>query len=312
MSWLAPFAQAWLVAVCAGLGLPLGALALLMIHQLTGGRWGEEAGPALRRIARLLPLMLLCGLPLIAAIELLMPFLTQDPATLPERVTGKLNYLQPAWIIFRTLVVAGLWLVALATYSRSRRWAVWGLIFYMLGLLVFTTDWMQALEPTYYSTIYPVVVAGAQIQGALALAILMLPRGVNGGSLGKILIGTIVSWSYFAAMQWLITWMGDLPPEAAWYKARTADWWGAVLILMALLFAIVPFFALLRSRVRGDLPALHQVAWVVLAGYAVETIWRIAPAFPANGLVALALLVMAGILWVALGRRRGRAEAAHV
>ena len=30
-----------------------------MIHKLTGGLWGEEARPVLRRIAGLLPLMLL-------------------------------------------------------------------------------------------------------------------------------------------------------------------------------------------------------------------------------------------------------------
>jgi hypothetical protein len=310
MSWLIPFAQAWLVAVCAGLGLPLGALALLMIHQLTGGLWGEEARPALKRIARLLPLMLLLGLPLIGAVELLMPFLHQPPETLPERVTAKLAYLQPAWIIVRTLVVAGLWLAMLATWARSRRWAAWGLIFYMLGLLVFTTDWMQALEPTYYSTIYPVVVAGAQIQGALALAILMLPRDIK-GDFGKILIGTILCWAYFVAMQWLITWMGDLPPEAAWYKARTADWWGAVLIVMCLSSAIVPFLALLRERVRSDLGQVRKVSAMLLVGYALESVWRIAPAFPATGLTALAVLVMTGIFWVAL-RGRLRTEAAHV
>jgi hypothetical protein len=112
-------------------------------------------------------------------------------------------------------------------------------------------------------------------------------------------------------MQWLITWMGDLPPEAAWYKARTADWWGAVLILMCLSFAIVPFFALLRSRVRGDLGELRKVSWVLLFGYGLESVWRIAPAFAANGLVVLALLVMIGIFRVALGRRMKR-EAAHV
>jgi hypothetical protein len=310
MNWLAPVAQAWLVAVTAGVGLPLGALALLMIHKLTGGLWGEEAGPALRRVAGLLPVMLLCGLPLIAAIDLLLPFLTQAPQTLPERVTGKLAYLQPAAIILRTLVVAGLWLVALATYRRSRRWAVWGLVFYMLGLLVFSTDWMQALEPTYYSTIYPVMVAGAQIQGALALAILMLPRDIK-GDFGKILLATILSWSYFAGMQWLITWMGNLPPEASWYKTRTADWWGAVLILMLLLFAIVPFFSLLRPRVRGDLGQVRLVAWLLLAGYVLETVWRIAPAFAPDGLVAVALIIMSGVFWVALGRRTGL-EPSHV
>ena len=36
----APFAFAWLAALTAWLGWPLGCLALLLIHALTGGRWG--------------------------------------------------------------------------------------------------------------------------------------------------------------------------------------------------------------------------------------------------------------------------------
>jgi len=107
MSWLAPLAQAWLVAITAGVGLPLGALALSMIHKLTGGLWGEEARPLLRRVAGRLPLMLLLGLPLIVAIDLLLPFVMQAPDTLPPRVAAKLGYLQPVWIIARTIVVGG-------------------------------------------------------------------------------------------------------------------------------------------------------------------------------------------------------------
>lgn len=277
MSWLTPIAQAWLVAVMTGIGLPLGALAILMIHKLTGGLWGEEARPALERIAGTLPLLLLCGLPLLAAIPLLLPFVAQPAAELPARVASKLGYLQPAWIIVRTLVVAGAWLVVWRTHDRSRRSAVLGLIAYMLGLLVFTTDWMQALDPSYYSTIYPVIVAGAQILGAFALTILLIPVDVK-GDFGKLLLAALLSWAYFAAMQWLISWMGDLPDEAEWYLRRLNGAWPVLLILMIVLFAVVPFFALLPASVRTTLPKLRLVAGLVLAGYVAESLWRMGPA----------------------------------
>lgn len=270
-------AQAWLVAVTTGLGLPLGALAILMMHRLTGGVWGEEAKPALERIAGFLPLLLLCGLPLIAGITLILPFLDRPVAELPDRVIAKLNYLQPTWIMMRTLVVAGVWLVIWQTHDRSRRAAVLGLIGYMLSLMVFTTDWMQALDPSYYSTIYPVEVAGAQILGAFALAILMIPIDVK-GDFGKILLSALLSWAYFAAMQWLISWMGDLPDEAEWYLRRLNGGWPVLLALTVALFAVVPFFALLPERMRVVLPKLRIVAGIVLAGYVAESLWRMGPA----------------------------------
>ncbi|HVY43886.1 MAG TPA: hypothetical protein VG966_12700 [Hyphomicrobiaceae bacterium] len=248
-----------------------------MMHKLTGGLWGQEAQPALRRIAGLLPLMLLCWLPLIGAIALLLPFLDRPVAELPERVAAKLGYLQPTWIIVRTLVVAGLFLLIWRTYDRSRRASVLGLIGYMIGLTVFTTDWMQALDPSYYSTIYPVEVAGAQILGAFALVVLLVPVDAK-GDFGKILLAALLSWAYFAAMQWLISWMGDLPDEAEWYLRRLNGVWPVPLVLMLGLFAVVPFFALLPQRVRGSLPNLRIVAGIILVGYAAESLWRIGPA----------------------------------
>jgi hypothetical protein len=301
MTWLTPIAEAWLVAINAGIGLPLGAMALLMIHTLTGGVWGDDARPALRSIAGLLPLILVLGLPLLATLNLLLPFLAEAPGDLPDRVVGKLAYLQPPWIIARTVVVAALWLVMWRTGERSRRWAVSGLILYLLGLTVFTTDWGQALDPSYYSTMYPVEVAGAQILGALGLLVLLAGQDSK-SDFGKLLLAAILAWGYFAAMQWLISWMGNLPDEAAYYLKRTAGWWGAVLVVACLLFAILPFFTLLLQRVRTELPQLRKVGWMVLAGYVLETAWRLAPAFDPSPLVVLALLALGYALYALLRR----------
>ena len=105
-------ARAWLVATTTLMGLPLGAMVLLMLFVLTGGRWGAAARPALTAMAMTLPAMLLLFLPLLGAIPALLPFVAATPDTLPERVVGKLTYLAPGWIVLRTLVVFALWLVS--------------------------------------------------------------------------------------------------------------------------------------------------------------------------------------------------------
>jgi hypothetical protein len=255
--------------------------------------------------------MLALGLPLLAGIDLLLPFLLQAPGALPPRAAAKLAYLQPAWIIVRTVVVAVLWLAAWVLYDRSRAWSVIGLALYMIGLTVFSTDWMQALDPTYYSTIYPVEVAGVQILGALALALTMVPVDAK-GDFGKLLLSALLSWAYFAAMQWVISWMGNLPDDALWYNARSDGWWGALLVIMLMLIAIVPFFALLRRDVRQSLGRLRAVSGLVVAGYVLESVWRLAPAFSPNPLLVPALLIV-GVLfyWILIGRAR-RLEARHV
>jgi hypothetical protein len=265
----------------------------------------------LRPIAALLPLMLVLGLPLLASITLLLPFLAQDPASLPERVANKLGYLQPSWIVLRTFAVGAAWLIAGFIEGRGRGAAVAGLILYMLGLMIFTTDWGQALDPGYYSTIYPIEVTGAQILGALALATVLVPRDAK-GDFGKLLLAVIVSWGYFAAMQWLISWVGNLPDEAAWYLEHTAGWWGALLVLTVALFAIVPFFALLRESVRKSLAQMRPIAWMIVAGYVLDTVWRLAPAFPPDPLIVVALLLIGGVFWLWLRRQRPATEPQHV
>jgi hypothetical protein len=103
-------------------------------------------------------------------------------------------------------------------------------------------------------------------------------------------------------MQWLIGWMGDLPDEAEYYLKRTDGWWGALLIIACLLFAIVPFFVLLREKLRARLGELRNVAWMILAGYVLETIWRLAPAFTPNPLIVISVMLIGWIAWLILRR----------
>ena len=324
-------AQSWHGAASTLLGLPLGALLLLMIHRLTGGRWGEAAGPAMTALAAMLPLMLLIEAPVLLAVETLMPFVSAAPDALPDRVALKLGYLQPVWMIVRALVVAAMWLAAFALMGLSRLppmlgpkpGAILGLVLYMVALTLFTTDWMQALEPEFTSTIYPMLVAGAQMLGALAATTLVMlgfsafkarpggmPEGAPSGDFGKLMLAGVLTWVYLAYMQWIIIWMGDLPTEAVWYLKRLEGGWLVLFWAMALLFAVIPFFALLVGAVRRQARWLGPVAGTLLAGYLCEGVWRVAPAFPADAahllLLPASLLAQGSLLMILVRSRFAR------
>ena len=61
----AAFLRAWLVAALTGIALPLGAMAVLMTHNLTGGQWGEPVRAPLKAVVATLPLMLVAFVPLL-------------------------------------------------------------------------------------------------------------------------------------------------------------------------------------------------------------------------------------------------------
>ena len=60
LGWLlepSVFPHAWLAALSAWIGWPLGCLALLLVHVLTGGRWGDAIRPQLIAGIGTLPLL---------------------------------------------------------------------------------------------------------------------------------------------------------------------------------------------------------------------------------------------------------------
>ena len=56
--------QGWLIAFVFVSGIPIGSLVLLLVHRLTGGRWGEALAPVLMPAAAVMPLVALAFVPL--------------------------------------------------------------------------------------------------------------------------------------------------------------------------------------------------------------------------------------------------------
>ncbi len=88
-AWLPSYLFVWLFV----LGLSLGSLAWVGVHNLTGGEWGEAAGPFLQAALRLFPVCALLGLPLLLAPAQLLPWMSTSAAPDAEPGAGQHWYL---------------------------------------------------------------------------------------------------------------------------------------------------------------------------------------------------------------------------
>jgi hypothetical protein len=321
---MSAFVPAWLTATVFFLGLSLGALYVMAIGDLSGGRWSDALRPALTAVASALPVSALAMVVPLAGWRAVLPWTTLPAAALPEAAGGKLAYFDPAFLGLRTIACLAIWLALtwwmlrpLPPERRTQR-AVVALILLTVTMLPFATDWMIAPDPQFYSTIYPILESSGEIAGAFALAYLVAwgmgsfrndaepEHGMLlSEDIANLLFGFILLWLYMSFMQWLIVWSGDLPDEIGWYLVRGRGAWPAVLVVMVALHLVLPTAALLSSSVKRAPRSVAIVAVAVLAGHLLDVIWRLAPSH-GGGLVAAAFTIVSfvtvGAAWAAAAR----------
>ncbi|MBZ9797276.1 hypothetical protein [Mesorhizobium sp. ES1-4] len=303
-------------------------MTILMVHGLTGGRWGFALRPTLRAMVATLPIALLLFLPVLPRLDLVFSWVGADPATLPEVVRQKLAYLNVPFFVGRFLVCALAWLVlgwlvvgwtAPESDGSSRGTATGyaiGLIVHGLAVTVLAIDWMLSIEPEFTSTIYAMLEAAAEVVGACALALVALaanraietkPGGEEDVALGEdvanMLFGFMLMWTYLSFMQWLVVWAGDLPEEIHWYVLRGQDGWQYLLWLLIALQFVLPFVAFLMRSVKRSHRGLLGLGAVVLAGHFLDVVWRVRPSLSAAGARMswpdMAAFAGAGAVWCA-------------
>lgn len=300
--------RGWLAAFAFWVGLPLGALMLLLAHDLTGGRWGRAARAPLRAAATTMPLLALCLLPILFALPQIYPWARPEEAA----DLKNLFYLNAPFFIGRALVFVALWSVlALVAAWRAPAvpapLAVVGLILLALTATLAAFDWTMSIEPDWGSSVYGMMVISGHLLAALALA--TLAAVVTGSAaeagrrmdLGSLLIAGILLWFYLSFMQFLIIWEEDLPKEIAWYIPRLAGGWGWVAVLGAFGQGALPFFALIWWPVKRSRLGLEAVCVLLLASHLLESWWLVLPGTRGGWtwFAPAATLAMGG-LWSAL------------
>ena len=283
------------------MGLTLGCFPVLMIYHLVGGSWGAPIRKFLEAGMSTLPLMAGLLVPLLFGLGYLYKWAQPAALETDPILQRKELYLNLPAFLSRMIVFFAIWEILaflLLRWSRRqintddpgptialRRISGPGLVFFGLATSFAYVDWVMALEPDWYSSIFPVIILMGQILAALAFAIILLsatdsnkattPDQFN--QLGDLLLAFVMLWAYMSFAQIIIIYAGNLPHEIVWYLHRMRGGWLVVSWVLALFAFTVPFLLLLFRQVKRAQSWLCSLAVCLLVVQALCVFWYVAP-----------------------------------
>lgn len=297
----ADFFRAYLVAYLFWAGIGVGSLGLLLMHDLTGGRWGQAAAPVLESASLTLPWMALLFLPVLLGAKHVYPWWAPSSSA---HFNGA--YLNKTFFVLRAALYFALWSAA----ARRRRgggawWAGPALVAHVLAITFASIDWAESIEAPWSSTVWGFLWVCGFGLAAFCLCVLVSWRLADGRplppqyghDLGNLLLTFVMLWAYMSFVQWLVIWSGDLPDEIRWYVARAGRGWRWMAAALAALGFFGPFYALLMRGIKRDIRRLAAVAAVLAAMRVVDVVWLVGFA---PGLLSLLVFAAVGAVWLAL------------
>lgn len=326
------FFHAYLFAYLFWLGIALGSMGLLMMHHLTGGAWGFVIRRLLEAAAMTLPLLAVLFLPILFGLHDLFRWTHPDVMAADPVLQHKSHFfLNVPWFVGRAVLYFAVWIILAVTL---RRWSLeqdrtgdpaitarfqhlcgLGLLLYVLMMSLAAIDWVMALEPTWFSTIFGLILICGQ--GLVAFAFVIPVAVLLAGwkhltdrispeafrDLGGLMLAFVVLWTYMAFSQYLIIWSGNLADEATWYLPRREGGWPWIALFLILFHFFVPFVLLLFGHIKRNYRTLAIVALLLLLVHLVDAYWLVAPTFTRTGLhvtwMDILMPVALGGLWLA-------------
>ena len=299
----AQFYKSYLLAYIFVLGIPIGSLALLMIHHLSGGRWSLVLRRTFEASSRTLPLMALLFVPIIFGIHELYEWSHLDVVAADPILRHKQPWLNQTGFIVRAVVYFLIW-TAMATVLA--RWSaqqdtqefpldrfnkVSGPGVLVLGLTVTfaSVDWVMSLDPHWFSTLFGLWFLVGMALTALAFSIVVASLLHNNSHMAKALstdrfhdYGTlmyafIMLWAYLSYSQFLIIWSANLPEEIPYYLRRFGNGWQSITLVIVAGHFVLPWLLLLFRSTKRMTGRLVAVASFMLVMRFLDVFWLIAP-----------------------------------
>ncbi len=215
-------------------------------------------------------------------------------------------WLTPKFWIMRAVIIMVLWILfAKRIVSVSRKQDITGdknlttsnvrvsalfLVVFGLSFSVASWDWIMALDPMWFSTIWATYHFSGLFQATLAVIVIfsLLLRRNRGPlektftdehlhDLGKLMLGFSCFWMYIWFCQYMLIWYSNIPEETAYFIPRTHTSWGPVMILNITLNWGIPFLVLLPRPAKRSSSIMMKVACVVLIGRWVDLYTMVFP-----------------------------------
>ena len=303
------FFRSWLISYMLFLGIALGSMALMMVQHLSGGQWG-----VFRRIfeasSRTLPLLTVLFLPLLLGLTRLYPWANPELVAKDEVLHHRALYLNTTFWIVRAAIYFGGWLLLSATLNRLsrkqdtgdvavnrtiQRVCGAGVVFYGLSVTWAGIDWLMALDPHWYSSLFGVLMMGGQGLSALSFTVVVatllyrsapmntLLKPSHFHDLGKLSLAFVMLWAYFNFSQFLLTYAANLVEEIPYMVTRTHNGWQYLAVFLITFHFAVPFSLLLsRDLKRTSRRLVYVSLWILFARY-VDIFMMVSPQFAPTG-----------------------------
>ena len=323
------FHRSYLLAYMCCLAIPLGCLALVMMHHLTGGGWGFIIRRILEAGTRTIWLMAILYLPMLVGLSRIYGWARPDAASIAV-YQQKHFYLNVPFFMVRSVIYFALWL-GLAWLLN--KWSAQqdepgnpsaekklegisgpGLVLWGIAVTFSAVDLVMSLEPTWFSSIYGMMIMIVYALSAMAFVIFIARRLTDReplvqlataqrfNDLGNFLLTFVMLWAYLSFSQFLIIWSGNMPEEISWYMTRARGSWGALALILIIFHFAIPFVLLLSRDIKRGPRALSGVAAALVVLTLVDIFWLVVPAFEPSGLRPhwsnFSLLAGFGGLWL--------------
>jgi hypothetical protein len=285
----------------------LGALIFIQIVDTGHVVWVIPLRRAMEAISSTLPIYLLLFLPIAFGHRRLHPWIFQNASggTLQPHYEHARQWLEPVFFVIRAYIYLSAWtfvsvLLRRASVRQDRtadplwtlRQRAWGAA--MIPVIAFTLtfaafDWFMALVPGFASDLYGVYFFAGGFVAALGLGAVLLwaclraeilPKEVGPShvsAVGRVLLTSVILWSYIAAVSLILIWVGNLPREASFYIARVQGGWAVFSWLLLLGHFLAPFLVLLVREWKRHPSALAVIgAWMTVL-HALDVYWLVIP-----------------------------------
>ena len=327
----------WIIWFLYLLTAGLGCLFIVALEHVVGAKWSTPLRRIPERLSGLTIIMIPAALLALLSLPVLYPW-THPDSQLNPMIAGKAGWLNIPFFSLRVVACLVLWALSYWIFvSRSirqdrhgdpgytvrvRRFAPLFMAILGITLTIVAFDWISSLDPLWYSDIFGVYLfAGTFLAGLAVTALAVLYLRKRGRlaeikpdhlyNLGGFLFAFIVFWSYIGFAQYLLMWYANIPEEVLWYKERLSGGWGVILLVMALLHFLVPFFILMARNAKSDPRLLSSAAVLVLFSHLLDLYWMIFPAleeesfFGWQELSFAVLFISIALLWIRRSMNRG-------
>ena len=291
--------------------IALASLFFVLLQHLTRSQWSV----AIRRIPEAISSNIwiwgLFIIPGLLGIHSLYHWSHPEAVASDPVLQGKSPYLNTTFFIIRQVIYFALWsFLGYRMYNKSvemdrtgewglqtllRRTSGPGLFFFTITLAFASFDWLMALDPHWYSTIFGVYYFAMSFQVMFAIFILivmflwgkgLLRNTIQKGhiyDLGVQLFGFTVFYAYIAFSQFLLIYYANIPEETVWFLERLSG--GYEYLAYFYLFGrfVIPFLVLLPKGTKTNYKVVGTVSALIVASHLVELYWIVMPVLDHHG-----------------------------